>query len=621
MKKKNLLGQKFHRLTVIDFAEPIGPRKRTAWLCRCDCGTIKIVKQDYLQQNHTKSCGCLNNEKRSERARNMYSKNTKFHPMEASARSVWRKRYKDGGLEFGDFLELSQKICEYCGGFQSNSVNIANTDRNSSQYAKDNGKFLYNGLDRIDSNLPHTKENCVPCCKHCNYAKRDRTLEEFKSWIINIYNYFILGEKENQVLDDKNNLCYIKGEQGKIVMKEDLSKNPNLKPIKKKWIGDINFPETNNISNDINNIKIGDLMVWKGNQLSQKYLRTIDEDLRDEIAKDVFNFLKQYNWNELKFEDKDIKTAWNSLCKIQNKLEVIDNITYISNSTTSGNDIYRHYFPNLLKVSSNDRPSIYDGLTNHKMLWDIVRNRIGNTLLYNDDPKGIPVQYPMNLTLSQITIGAKNSGHCSMASIFKPSVAKAIYNKYVKNGDKVLDYSCGFGTRLLGLMSLKKDNLYCGYEPNTTTYANILKMSKDFGFNVEIKCNGSEVGDLFDHKFNFVFSSPPYFDVERYCNEDTQCYVKYPQYTLWLEKYWRETVRNCKNMMTDDGVFSVNIGGNANETMQMMEKDLKRIIEEEGFKLIETWFMKTSKSHLSSKKGKEDKKFKLEGIFFYERIK
>lgn len=35
------------------------------------------------------------------------------------------------------------------------------------------------GVDRKDSSLPHTPDNCVPCCDACNKKKRTTTYEEF----------------------------------------------------------------------------------------------------------------------------------------------------------------------------------------------------------------------------------------------------------------------------------------------------------------------------------------------------------------------------------------------------------------------------------------------------------
>lgn len=186
MNKLNLIDQKFFRLTVIKRANSI--KGRTYWECRCDCGVIKNIKTEELRGGGTKSCGCLNDEKRSLRAENMYSKRIKYSAMEASARRVWKNNYSE--IPYEEFYKISQNKCYYCNIEPSNNQNIA--DKRSSIRMKNNGNFIYNGLDRIDNSKLHSKENCVACCKYCNYAKRERSINEFKNWIVKIYNFFIL---------------------------------------------------------------------------------------------------------------------------------------------------------------------------------------------------------------------------------------------------------------------------------------------------------------------------------------------------------------------------------------------------------------------------------------------
>ena len=54
----NLVGKKFERLTVLS---EIGRNKHgmVTWLCKCDCGTEKVVCGRALISGNTKSCGCL----------------------------------------------------------------------------------------------------------------------------------------------------------------------------------------------------------------------------------------------------------------------------------------------------------------------------------------------------------------------------------------------------------------------------------------------------------------------------------------------------------------------------------------------------------------------------------
>ena len=58
VKKENLIGQKFNKLTVLkDTNKKSG--SHTIWECKCDCGNIVEVRGDYLKGNHTTSCGCI----------------------------------------------------------------------------------------------------------------------------------------------------------------------------------------------------------------------------------------------------------------------------------------------------------------------------------------------------------------------------------------------------------------------------------------------------------------------------------------------------------------------------------------------------------------------------------
>lgn len=76
-KKIDLTGQRFGRLVVIEKAlskKYKNGRIKGRWLCRCDCGNTKIVTTDGLKYNTTKSCGCLNNEKRKSRYNDLTGK-------------------------------------------------------------------------------------------------------------------------------------------------------------------------------------------------------------------------------------------------------------------------------------------------------------------------------------------------------------------------------------------------------------------------------------------------------------------------------------------------------------------------------------------------------------------
>lgn len=96
MKRIDLTGQRFGRLTVIryDHAEHDGAH----WLCKCDCGTEKVLAGYSLRSGRTRSCGCLANEMRAARAEHIrHGRKPKKEPVKVkktkSEKTPARKTY------------------------------------------------------------------------------------------------------------------------------------------------------------------------------------------------------------------------------------------------------------------------------------------------------------------------------------------------------------------------------------------------------------------------------------------------------------------------------------------------------------------------------------------------
>lgn len=61
----DLAGQRFGRWTVLSKAQlpqPEANGTKTGWLCRCDCGTERILPSRMLTTGESTSCGCYNRE-------------------------------------------------------------------------------------------------------------------------------------------------------------------------------------------------------------------------------------------------------------------------------------------------------------------------------------------------------------------------------------------------------------------------------------------------------------------------------------------------------------------------------------------------------------------------------
>lgn len=59
--REDLTGQRFGRLTVLEFVSNDKPK--SYWKCKCDCGKVVTVYVQDLKNGKTSSCGCLQREK------------------------------------------------------------------------------------------------------------------------------------------------------------------------------------------------------------------------------------------------------------------------------------------------------------------------------------------------------------------------------------------------------------------------------------------------------------------------------------------------------------------------------------------------------------------------------
>jgi hypothetical protein len=81
----NLIGKNFGRWLVIKRVNNISGR--SAWLCKCECGVERILKNSDLRDGRTKSCGCLRKEKTSERFKTHGFRNHRLYRIWVSMKS------------------------------------------------------------------------------------------------------------------------------------------------------------------------------------------------------------------------------------------------------------------------------------------------------------------------------------------------------------------------------------------------------------------------------------------------------------------------------------------------------------------------------------------------------
>lgn len=69
--RENIIGRRFNRLVVIEDDGTRSSKGEIKWLCQCDCGNLYHALGYRLRNGRTKSCGCLNDEKRHKRFKDL----------------------------------------------------------------------------------------------------------------------------------------------------------------------------------------------------------------------------------------------------------------------------------------------------------------------------------------------------------------------------------------------------------------------------------------------------------------------------------------------------------------------------------------------------------------------
>lgn len=145
-----------------------------------------------------------------------------------------------------------------------------------------------------------------------------------------------------------------------------------------------------------------------------------------------------------------------------------------------------------------------------------------------------------------------------IASQFRPSAAKAIYEYF--SSKNVLDFSSGWGDRLTGFLASDGES-YTGIDPNANLYDNYQKIVDRFNTGKDIKLNNACAEDISfeDKKFDTIFTSPPYFNIERYTQEDNQSFKKYRKLDKWLADFLFKVLGNFWNNLAIGGHMIINI--------------------------------------------------------------
>ena len=291
-----------------------------------------------------------------------------------------------------------------------------------------------------------------------------------------------------------------------------------------------------------------DFAIKNGRDIFTMYndINTTDDE-REELIQWLFNLIRSrdnavplHTWS-----DDIFNKIVSGLCDIDTYTIYQDGSFNLNNM---GANILTQFFPEILDVVKSGKVSHRDFFKDDKRLIGYCRT----VLKYCTSP----------LEMFKM-MSFRGSSRCYN---FRPATAKALYELYGKENCKVLDTSSGFGGRLLGFFTAKNTSEYVGIDPNTADSCNrfILYMSRYFNKKAYVNKIGSEDFTVenypqYENYFDISFTSPPYFNIERYSDDITQSHVKFNTYDSWVDGFYRNTIYNSCNALKLDGVFAINI--------------------------------------------------------------
>ena len=151
-----------------------------------------------------------------------------------------------------------------------------------------------------------------------------------------------------------------------------------------------------------------------------------------------------------------------------------------------------------------------------------------------------------------------------IAAQFRPSAAKTIYDMF--NAHTVLDFSMGWGDRLLAAHSSNSVKKYVGIDPNSNLfdgYRNQIKYYNTHWNNdtqFDLICGRAEDENIIlNDEFDLIFTSPPYFDKEKYDQSDNQSYKKYKDFDSWMKNFLCKTIELRSKNLKSGGYLIINI--------------------------------------------------------------
>ena len=282
----------------------------------------------------------------------------------------------------------------------------------------------------------------------------------------------------------------------------------------------------------------------------------VDEENTERIIDRVFNYYRRVGFPYYSQDDAVLLKEHKKFNKFDVNRLVLDNNEL--NQAMLGLSFTNAFFPNMWSVRCKNQKTPMEVFNDDALLKLAIRKRIRMS-----DSKLAPFNIRKSIKLFS---GAQ------AVSGFRPTIAKCLVGLLFPNGEKisVLDPCMGWGGRMYGFSQSDQVEKYVGFDVATETVMGLWELrNKLRRLNL---LNDTDIA-IYQHPFedardivmeytpfDLVMTSPPYFDIEKYSDDEDQSYRKYATYTEWVDGFLKPSIILSHHALRSGGILALNVG-------------------------------------------------------------
>ena len=186
--------------------------------------------------------------------------------------------------------------------------------------------------------------------------------------------------------------------------------------------------------------------------INKKIWNEFSEDDMNNYLKEVFDYFRKEGFPHFELSDEKCNKVLQNMIDFNSKSLLIEGD--VIRQVMNGLNLVNYFMPHMWGVKCHNFTTPLDCFDNDVMLKKAILKRI----TYGDNMSNAGMRKALSWTHGTHRV-----------SNFRPTVAKYIYDRYGGEGN-ILDFSSGYGGRLLGALSSNKVKSYTGTDPCIKTF-------------------------------------------------------------------------------------------------------------------------------------------------------